>query len=118
MLGCRLVADLASQLLTLGPWKIVYDRLRAMNPAWFEQHSTAVSPSNQPAVRGEGHDESNNSILILLSIPCIAFIPCKFTIPCLSMYTMIFHHTMYTMYLHHRGSAFEGCAMSILQTCI
>ncbi|DBA87229.1 TPA: hypothetical protein ACH3X1_004295 [Trebouxia sp. C0004] len=35
----RLVADLAAQLVSLGPWKIVYDQLRVMNAAWFEQHA-------------------------------------------------------------------------------
>lgn len=38
---CRLVADLAAQLLTLGPWKVVYEQLAAINAPWFEQHSVA-----------------------------------------------------------------------------
>lgn len=35
----RMVADLAAQLVNLGPWKIVYDQLRVMNAAWFEQRA-------------------------------------------------------------------------------
>lgn len=38
----RLVADLAAQLITLGPWKIVYDDLRLMNAAWFEEHAINI----------------------------------------------------------------------------
>ncbi len=48
---CRLVADLAAQLITLGPWKIVYDQLRLMNAAWFEEH--AIKSPEQLAGNGE-----------------------------------------------------------------
>ena len=46
--GCRLVADLAAQLLGLGPWKTVYEQLAAINAPWFEQHSIANQLKAQP----------------------------------------------------------------------
>ena len=45
---CRLVADLAAQLLALGPWKTVYEQLAAINSPWFEQHSVANQLKAQP----------------------------------------------------------------------
>lgn len=49
--ACRLVADLAAQLVTLGPWKVVYDQLRIMNGPWFDQHAT--QPPEQLAGKGK-----------------------------------------------------------------
>ncbi|KAL3153054.1 hypothetical protein ABBQ38_012077 [Trebouxia sp. C0009 RCD-2024] len=46
----RLVADLAAQLIALGPWKVVYDQLCLLNPPWFEQH--AIRSPEQPAGPG------------------------------------------------------------------
>lgn len=46
----RLVADLAAQLITLGPWKVVYDQLQIMNGPWFDQHAT--KPLEQLAGKG------------------------------------------------------------------
>ncbi|DBB18325.1 hypothetical protein WJX82_007786 [Trebouxia sp. C0006] len=48
----RMVADLAAQLVTLGPWKIVYDQLRVMNAAWFEQHAINAPGAVQLAGTG------------------------------------------------------------------
>ena len=50
---CRLVADLAAQLVSLGPWKIVYDQLRVMNAAWFEQHAINAPGAVQLAGTGK-----------------------------------------------------------------
>ena len=47
----RLVADLAAQLIALGPWKVVYDQLQVLNPPWFEQH--AIRCPEQPVGSGE-----------------------------------------------------------------
>lgn len=49
----RLVADLAAQLIALGPWKVVYDQLCLLNPPWFEQH--AIRSPEQPAGPGKDH---------------------------------------------------------------
>lgn len=51
MLWCRLVADLAAQLLHLGPWKVVYEQLRAINEPWFVQHSVANQTVTTPGER-------------------------------------------------------------------
>lgn len=54
MCACvRLVADLAAQLIALGPWKVVYDQLRLLNPPWFEQH--VIRCPEQPAGSGKEH---------------------------------------------------------------
>ena len=45
------MADLAAQLVTLGPWKVVYDQLRIMNGPWFDQHAT--KPPEQLAGKGK-----------------------------------------------------------------
>lgn len=50
---CRMVADLAAQLVSLGPWKIVYDQLRVMNAAWFEQHAINAPGAVQLAGTGK-----------------------------------------------------------------
>ena len=50
MCVCRLVADLAAQLIALGPWKIVYNQLEQLNPAWFQQH--AIHYPEQPVGLG------------------------------------------------------------------
>ena len=47
----RLVADLAAQLIMLGPWKVVCDQLRLMNPAWFGKH--AIKTPEQLAGTGK-----------------------------------------------------------------
>ncbi|DBA90864.1 TPA: hypothetical protein ACH3X2_004268 [Trebouxia sp. C0005] len=48
----RLVADLAAQLVSLGPWKVVYDQLRVVNAAWFEQHAINAPEAVQLAGTG------------------------------------------------------------------
>ena len=50
---CRLVADLAAQLVSLGPWKVVYDQLRVVNAAWFEQHAINAPEAVQLAGTGK-----------------------------------------------------------------
>ncbi|KAL0027369.1 hypothetical protein WJX79_005479 [Trebouxia sp. C0005] len=48
----RLVADLAAQLVSLGPWKVVYDQLRVVNAAWFELHAINAPEAVQLAGTG------------------------------------------------------------------
>lgn len=48
-----MVADLAAQLVNLGPWRIVYDQLRVMNAAWFEQRAINAPGAVQLARPGK-----------------------------------------------------------------